>query len=507
MKSRKTILIFQMIVLSVIFMGSIVLLPGEHIAANMFQVDGEYPDIKWKPRSYTVKPNSEPRYIDYENGNDSNPGTKNKPWKHHPWDKAAERNVANCRGIHTYYFKKGVIYRGGLTAKESGLPNDPIHLSMDPSWGKGKASIYGSLQIKDGWKQCNDSECLEIPSVGRHQTWYIDTDKNFVPCMLWEIQGDRVIRIPIARTPDWKIVDTDDPRSEWWELSGSILEVRIYLDKAYKFRVGDRITGTAWKNLGEDNNSVTEIGKDYIKIDAWNWKKGEIRQGSYITNGKIKAKVLKVSVYDVIFRLADIKHLSQNDPEYYVGATIWSEKESMPKPDADKVIGYDPSEHSLRVNYHREMNTPKKYDRYYLENLPKFLDSAGEFYYAEKGNKSGRVFIRLPEDRNPNVSITEAAKKFVLIDIKNKSNITISGIDLGFSNAISCGAKKARHSVLYASAIRIIGNCSNIRIFNSEISNAPAGVVAYPEKKEIDLIISKYRTTIFMILMVRQLLF
>jgi hypothetical protein len=203
----------------------------------------EYPDIKWEPRVYLFECGSDPRYIDYENGSDSNFGTKEKPWKHHPWDTAAEANAAACTGIHTYCFKKGVSYRGSLVVKESGTFENPIRLTVDPSWGEGKAGLYGSVCIKGGWKRCTEDECPEIPIEGRIDTWYVDLDKTFVPRMLWEIHDGKVIRIPIARTPNWEITNPDDPRSEWWELTDSVLEVKLYLDNTDGFNVGDIVGG------------------------------------------------------------------------------------------------------------------------------------------------------------------------------------------------------------------------------------------------------------------------
>ena len=78
------------------------------------------PDIQWEPEPFHYVAGASQRYIDYENGSDSNPGTKAKPWKHHPWDEEARGNAAISSGIHTYLFKKGVIYRGQLIADESG---------------------------------------------------------------------------------------------------------------------------------------------------------------------------------------------------------------------------------------------------------------------------------------------------------------------------------------------------------------------------------------------------
>ncbi len=65
------------------------------------------------------------RYIDFEAGDDGNAGTKAAPWKHHPWDGDAAGKAKACEGIHTYVFKRGVIYRGHLLADDSGEPATP----------------------------------------------------------------------------------------------------------------------------------------------------------------------------------------------------------------------------------------------------------------------------------------------------------------------------------------------------------------------------------------------
>lgn len=449
------------------------------------EINSSYPDLKWEPRPFVFEMGHSQRFIDFENGDDNNSGdSKDSPWKHHPWDENAKGNAADCRGIHTYCFKQGIVYRGKLTAKESGAADNPIILTRDPSWGSGKAGIYGSVRITKGWKQCTDGECPQIKPDQRNKVWYIDTDNTFTPRMLWEINNGQTTRIPIARTPNWKITDPDDPRSEWWELTDAVLETRIYLESTKGFKIGDEVVGADEyeKNMSELKkavNRITMVKKDFILIDSFDWTAAGIKQGGKITNGKVNTDVIKIDgTHEIISRLTDENHFTQSDPYYWVGATMWAEKGYMPKPDAEKVVGYNPNEHSLRINYHRGVKGPGKYDRYYLENLPKFLDSPGEFYYSDN---QGRFFLRLPENRSPNSSIIEAAKETVLLDIKNMSNIVLSGLDLKFSNNIDCGSAKARYASFHASVVRILGNCSNIKILNSEISHTPAGVVAWPK--------------------------
>ncbi|MDD2381902.1 MAG: hypothetical protein PHV35_09425, partial [Mariniphaga sp.] len=84
--------------------------------------------VLWKPEAFPDDlTGQEVRYIDYENGNDSNDGlTPETPWKHHPWDYNATGNARAESGARTYVFKRGVFYRGQLFARESGTKEQPV---------------------------------------------------------------------------------------------------------------------------------------------------------------------------------------------------------------------------------------------------------------------------------------------------------------------------------------------------------------------------------------------
>src|SRR5207248_3272095 len=62
-------------------------------------------DLKWKPQPFSFEKGDSLRYIDFDAGDDTQDGaSREKPWKHHPWDSAALGNAQACRGIHTYVF-------------------------------------------------------------------------------------------------------------------------------------------------------------------------------------------------------------------------------------------------------------------------------------------------------------------------------------------------------------------------------------------------------------------
>src|SRR3990172_11856747 len=97
-------------------------------------------DLKWKPEPFKFEAGASVRYIAFDKGSDDNAGTaKDAPWKHHPWDPNATGKAQGCKGAHTYIFKRGTIYRGQLSAAESGEPGNPIRLTSDPAWGEGEA--------------------------------------------------------------------------------------------------------------------------------------------------------------------------------------------------------------------------------------------------------------------------------------------------------------------------------------------------------------------------------
>ena len=450
------------------------------------------PALRWQPKPFVFAHGASVRYIDFENGRDTNPGTKEQPWKHHPWDKNASGSAAACRGAHTYCFKRGVVYRGALVAKESGKPGNPIRLTVDPSWGAGRAAIYGSVKIMSGWKRCTGAEGSGIPRASRSKTWYIDLDGSVAPRLLCEIRRGKIVRLTPARTPNWRIVNPDDPRNEWWELTGRVLQVKVTLDSVKGFQKGNWVTGTGkWAdfdenrdNIAKSRNVVTEVGKDYIIIESRAWKKGEIRPGAKIINGRVTATVKGLSsMWTNYAWFADTKHLVRRESDAYVGATLWVEGSNEPLPIPRQVLAYDRTRRAVRAWFGGIDVGPDKYCRYYLEGLPEFLDEPGEWCYVRNNKRCGRLYLRLPGDRDPNQTVIEAARETTLIDICNKSHIEIAGLDLMFENPID-PKWPSRPPLLrpYAATIHLVGACSRIRIHHCRIAHVGYGITAMPEK-------------------------
>jgi len=175
--------------------------------------------LEWSPRPFLFEKGASARYIDFAAGDDATDGeTPQTAWKHHPWDISALAKAKACKGIHTYVFKGGVTYRGALRAAESGAPGNPIRLTTDPQWGQGEALLCGSTQINGEWKQANAAQAPGIPQP--EKVWYLDLAKDNAPpgeqfSAMWQIVGDKVERLHIARHPNDDFSDPNDPVKNW----------------------------------------------------------------------------------------------------------------------------------------------------------------------------------------------------------------------------------------------------------------------------------------------------
>jgi hypothetical protein len=328
-------------------------------------------DLTWKPAPFVFEKGDSQRYIDFETGDDTHDGaSKEKPWKHHPWDSAAVGQAQACKGIHTYVFKGGVTYRGSLAVAESGKPGKPIRLTRDPSWGKGEALLSGSERVI-GWKKGADNK--DIPEA--EKVWMADID--FSPRSVWLVrkEGD-AFRIPLARTPNWKRSNPDDVKSEWW----------------------------VWDNPGKVfGNTVKNAGGSEIHLGI------------------------------------DTKHIKDKPEDYFKGALIWPEYGwvmSGPYPTAVEVV--DVQKGGLGFGGWTGGGTNgviMRNMRYYLEDKPHYLDDPdGEYWFDRKG-KGGRLYIRLPNDADPNAVRVEAGKRPNLVSGNTVEHLHISGLSFRFTTA------------------------------------------------------------------------
>lgn len=387
-------------------------------------------DLLWTPKPFVFTAGNTVRYIDFENGNDNNSGmSQSDPWKHHPWDPAAAGKAAQGKGIDTYIFKRGTVYRGTIEVQESGKPGSPIRFTSDPSWGYGEAAIYGSVKITEGWTK--GASHGDIPNAS--EVWYRDLD--FAPRTLWMVEGEEVTRIPIARMPNWKVSDPEDVKSEWWhwDYKGS----NRYFHVTMENENGRELV------LGIDTENLTGPKELYMGAIAWT-EFGWVDGTPY--------------------------------PSYVQGF------------DAEKKgIGFEGYLGSAKSRFIARNH------RYYLEDKPHYLDDPdGEFWFEKKGG-GGRLYIILPGGRDPNTVTLEAGKETTLVHLENKQHIRFSGLSFGFSNVswdlteLPWGENFALKKHVYPSCIRIWTGGKDIHVSNCAFRHVNSAVYMHASDPEIHL--------------------
>jgi hypothetical protein len=375
-------------------------------------------DIQWTPKPFVFEKGASVRYIDFDAGSDDNAGdSKDKPWKHHPWDANATGGAKACKGVHTYVFKGGVVYRGALKAAESGAPGNPIRLTRDPDWGKGEAIFYGSTQIKGGWKKANAEEAPGIPQP--EKVWYIDLGKDYDPdpglssfSAIWQINGDEVERLHIARTPNYDLSDPDNPVKNWPTWSKIDAKTSTYYSPVISELKGT--SADALKDVVIWCTTATLMGSASprnMDNSTWDLDAGSVKTGAFGS--------------------------------------------------ADNFAKHRP------WNY------------FMIENAAVLLNSPGEFFFARRGPLAGRLYLRPAGDIDPNTVRYEAAQTHMFISIANQSNIVISGLEFRYNDPDDGPARDyTRGNTKPAPCILIVGNCSNITVKNSSFYDVADAIEA-----------------------------
>jgi hypothetical protein len=186
------------------------------------------------------------------------------------------------------------------------------------------------------------------------------------------------------------------------------------------------------------------------------------------------------------FRVERIKHefprttifapkvLKDPDPKAFEGAIIWSEHQvtsgefSITGLFPSAAHEYDPEAGSLKVSLTHGNRHPREGSPFFLENLPRFLDTDGEWTFVPEGR---RLYARLPGDIDPASTVFEVAKHQVILDIKNQSNIEVSGLTFVGGNSMELKQAAPENFTSPANftqmaAIRLNGNTANLTFRN-----------------------------------------
>ncbi len=408
--------------------------------------------LEWAPRPFAFTPGESVRYIDYEGGDDANDGLSTQtPWQHHPWDPNAAGQAARAQGVHTFVFKRGSVYRGSLIAQGSGTPDEPIRLTSDPDWGQGEAVIQGSVHVT-GWTR--GAAHPDIPQGER--VWYADLD--FAPRNVFVVDGEQVRRLHLARTPNWEVSDPDDPKSEWWT-----------------------------------------------------WDQPEWWRGLWTIETQAGPRHMGIS-----------KHFTE-DVDHYVGAVLRTEYGNvMGTPYPTRVEAFEPAEDYVsredlnedwRWNdiegrrgvvfqgmWYGDSTNIRENHRFYLEDKPHYLDSAGEFWFDRRDDGGGRLYVRLPDDRDPNTAQVEAARHIHLLQDRAShetpaevhilspeqvralttdgvSHLEVSGLSFRFTNTHwDLTLQMWGHEDVANGAIQFRGSGEGIRIANNTFEHVAMAV-------------------------------
>lgn len=367
-------------------------------------------ELEWTPQPFRFTPGPTVRYIDFGSGRDDNPGTKERPWKHHPWDPNAGGLAKASKGPVTYVFKGGVTYRGRFeVGDDRGVAGNPIRLTRDPAWGQGAAEIRLSEPVT-GWKRGAATPGLPNPE----RVWSAEVD--FLPRTLWRLGGDGTPqRLTLARHPNWKESDPNDVLREWWAWE----QPRWWEDNSrfHRMRVGDRDL-----HLGISTEHFNRPAADYV------------------------------------------------------GATVWTEWSIvMGSPYPARIEAFDAAQKGVafRGPWTFDMlEVITKGNRFHLEDKAWMLDEGGEFWVERLGDARARIYLRLPNDADPNAAQIEAGRYVNGIDAKQMHHIEISGLTFRFSNVHwEYFIPNWAHPDMLAAVVRLNGPGDDVAIRNNRFEH------------------------------------
>ncbi|MFW6189792.1 MAG: LamG domain-containing protein, partial [Planctomycetota bacterium] len=176
----------------------------------------------------------------------------------------------------------------------------------------------------------------------------------------------------------------------------------------------------------------------------------------------------------------DKEHINTDRPkDYYEDALLWTSKGwVMGSPFPTRVEMVDRERGA--VAFRGQWGGGPSYKnirgcRYYLEDKPHYLDEAGEFWFDKQGD-GGRLYVRLPGDRDPNRAGVEAAKRIHMIESEGMSHVRVSGLTFRFTNVFWI-LEESPHWVSHVSrdvepgCVRMLGSGRDIRVSNCRFEN------------------------------------
>jgi hypothetical protein len=252
------------------------------------------------------------------------------------------------------------------------------------------------------------------------KVWFMDLD--WAPRTVWMVgkNGD-VTRIALARTPNWKISEPDDVKCEWW----------------------------TWRNPDKPFDNYTTIN-------------GQRRHLAF-----------------------DQEHINTNRPrDYYEGAIVWTTKGwVMGNPFPARVVAVDREKGSLAFADQYGGEPSYKIIRgcqYYLEDKPQYLDSPGEFWFDKVG-KGGRLYLRLPEDQDPNQVRVEVGRRIHMLDSRGMNHVHVRGLTFRFANVywnlVAAPYWVSHENIdVQPGCVRLLGSGTDIEVSHCTFEHVQKGI-------------------------------
>ncbi|MFW5864001.1 MAG: LamG-like jellyroll fold domain-containing protein [bacterium] len=374
-------------------------------------------NIEWDPQPFVFEAGDQVRFIDYQDGDDDNDGSsKETAWKHHPWDRNATGNAAEHEGVTTYVFRRGVVYRGGLGADESGGPENPIIISassLDKNspyyWGEGEVHLFGSTRLPAKWVKATT---IQAP--------------DRIP------EPDKVWALDMRDYPLLKRNKDKETYALEMDLTGTTRNNIVSMPFMGLFHVEK--DGTSHEqHLARTPN--WEPGNDNFVLDYWHI----VDEASHTKEKNSKGE-------SVASGILDKDMLTGHPDDWFTGGYIWPQYAHFmgtPKP---KYIPYEDEKKGYKFKvYDPEMGAlqiggiyglPRPGLRYMIENLPQYLDTAEEYYFDQK---TGFLYYMPPEGQNPNEMALELTSVKSGVVMNSKSNIHINGLTFRYYDGAAVG--------------------------------------------------------------------
>jgi len=392
---------------------------GPLVGAQGLTVDGDT-RIDWRPEPFDFIAGDRVRYIDHASGDDANPGTQARPWKHHPWDDNATGRAAYFDGPATYVFKRGVAYRGTLAGHGSGKPDEAIRLTSDPEWGQGEAILAGSDRITAEWQRVTPDLARRagLPDVAVGKAWYAKQSLDQRPWAAWRVDdGGDWHRLTTARWPNWKKEHPYNHFTQWLRVERveqGFPFAKIYAPKALEDPDPQAYDGaTVWMDHPNTSGEFSILG---------------------------------------------------------------------PFPSAAR--NYNPQTGKLDIGLNHPARHPAENSPFFLENLPRFLDEPGEWHYSHDGPDAGTVYLWLPDEADPNDARIELAQRTATLDLRDQAHVRVAGLTFAGGNSIDLndapGQGRWTRPAGYArmAAVRVIDDARDIHLHHLTVRDtAGAGVV------------------------------